>query len=354
MQIAVRTLASWAGGLVVLVLLGGPARAGVGIEPTPEEMHFVWQTNLARHDPAAWAQEVGIDQVIGGDGNPTDLLEVDPQPPLALNLDLVGSARFKADEMAFYDYFAHQSEVAPDFIWPNDLVRNVFGYPLAMTLPAGGSSFYPLNDDSNQIESIVAGYGAGSSDLTQAIHAVTGLIVDENVPLLGHRTHMLGMTGLSVQFVEAGAGYGNNGSATLRNYWAFHTGARAEPATFITGVVYDDANENERFEPSEALPGVTVLVGGTMVVSNGGGGFTVQVANGSYDVSCSGGSFVGTGAVEGVAVNGANREVDCISGFAGASVDFELVPEPARFAGALATLAAVGVLTRRRRGVTPG
>ena len=45
---------------------------------------------------------------------------------------------FKAQELANFNYFAHQSQVAPDYYWPNELARNVFGYPLAATVPAGG------------------------------------------------------------------------------------------------------------------------------------------------------------------------------------------------------------------------
>src|SRR5262249_22249090 len=147
-------------------------------------LHFLYEVNRARHDPPAWAAEYGLGAQTGGDGQPVTLVGVEPRPPVALNTTLVDSSRFKAQEMATNDYFGHQSQVGPPFYWPNELVRTVFGYPLATQVPdpLGGAFFYTLPDDSNQIESISAGFGPGQNDQTQAINAVIGLIVDAGIP----------------------------------------------------------------------------------------------------------------------------------------------------------------------------
>jgi uncharacterized protein YkwD len=50
-----------------------------------------------------------------------------PRPPLAVSNSLFTSAEFHADEMATYDYFAHQSAVTSD--WPNKMARDA-GYAL--------------------------------------------------------------------------------------------------------------------------------------------------------------------------------------------------------------------------------
>ena len=71
-----------------------------GADPTDQEQYFVWELNRARNDPEAWALEFGLDSRIGGDGLPTDLVGVDPQPPLAVNELLIDSAVFHSDEMA--------------------------------------------------------------------------------------------------------------------------------------------------------------------------------------------------------------------------------------------------------------
>jgi hypothetical protein len=256
--------------------------------------------------------------------------------------------------MATYNYFAHQSQVAPNYYWPNELVRNVFGYPLATQVadPLGGSFFYTLVDDSNQVEGIAGGYGPGDNDYTQAIHALIGLIVDEGVPNLGHRDQILGISPFSSVFVESGAGYGVNLLASLQNYWAFHTGVRATPASYLTGVVVADGNGNQLFDPGEGLAGVTVHANALAAVTGATGGYTLPAPGGSYTVTCSGGGFLGTGTAA-VTVLGWNRQVDCISGQSGAFVDFVAVPEAGAAASAVAATAAL-VLLRRGRVTAPG
>ena len=290
---------------------------------------------------------MGIDGTTGGDGLPTDLIGVLPQPPLAINESLVDSSRLHAQEMASSNYFAHESAVTGK--WPNLLAREA-GYPLAMQVPNSGGGVFLLRDDSNQIESIVAGFGPGRADLTNAINAVVNLIVDTGTPGLGHRFHLLAIDEFNQVFREAAAGFGSDPSADFRNYWAFHSGVEDTTDVFLAGVVFDDADANFLYDAGEGLAGVTVSVAGNDVATNSAGGWAMPVGPGLHQVSCSGGAFAGTSRVE-VSVIGANREVDCISGMAGAAVDFVFVPEPSRELASLAALVALAGLARgvRRR-----
>jgi hypothetical protein len=329
----------------MLLAIAAP-RAAHAAEPTQAELHFLYEVNRARNDPAAWALEYGLNTVVGGDGQYVTLRGVAPKPPLALNTTLVDSARFKAQELASYDYFAHQSQVAPTYYWPNELVRNVFGYPLATTVPAGGSSYYTISDNSNQVESLAAGYGGGATNYAIAANTVVGLIVDSGVPSLGHRVHLLATSAFTSAFVEAGPGYGYSAGATYRNYWAFHTGLRSTPQSWLTGVAYDDLNGNALFDPGEGLAGVTVSNGTLATITGSSGGYSIAVPDGTHTVTCSGGGFAGVSATV-VEIDGANEAVDCISGEPIAYVAFS-VPEAGSLAGAVAAWSALAALRARR------
>jgi hypothetical protein len=341
-RLAVARMALAAGGIA---LLAHDARAHL----TQQELHFLYEVNRARHDPPGWAVEQGLGSRTGGDGQPTTLVGVEPRPPLAMNELLVDSAGSKAEEMAAANYFDHHSPVGPGFLFPNELVRS-FGYLLPASIPfPGGGGFYSFPDDFNSLESIACGYGPGTQNLSLAIHALTLLIVDEGASTLGHRAHLLATNDLNSLFTEAGAGYGINGLADCHNYWAFHTGVTDPSGQFLTGVVFDDGDGDDLFDPGEGLAGVTVNVGAEQTTTNDAGGWSLAVVDGAHAVSCGGGGFAGTGSAS-VSVAGANRQVDCVSGFGGLYVDFVEVWEPPQTLSATLAVLVVTLLARRGRG----
>jgi len=267
-------------------------------DPTSKEQLFIFELNRARHNPTQFQTENSLS---------VDLSAVAAQPPLAVNGDLTGSAGFKAQEMADNNYFAHESPISG---WPNALARS-FGYNLA--------SF--LDDNTNNIESIAAGFNP-VTDWTQPLTPLVTLIVDEGVPSLGHRIHLLAMNSFNQRFREIGVGYGSNSSSTLKNYWVIHTGFDDNDGPFLTGVVYSDANGNSRFDLNEGLSGVTVsVVGGIPTTTNSAGGWSIRSGSGSKTVQCSGGSFVGAGTAN-FTVGSDNLEVDFISGNSSGVVNF--------------------------------
>jgi hypothetical protein len=275
---------------------------------TPEEQLFVYLLNLARNNPAAYqhAQNLSV-----------DLSGVAPQPPLAVNNELFASAQFHATEMATYNYFAHQSQVTGE--WPNQMVRDQ-GYPLPMTAPAGGNSFYTLANNSNQVESIAAGTSTAQDTLNL-------LLVDagENPP--AHRIQLLAMDAFFQLDREIGVGQAYNASSTYGNYWAIHT-AFVDPSNeFLTGVVFNDQNNTGRYGLNEGLAGVTITVGNLHTTTNAAGGWSLPITNGQYVVTASGGAFTGTSSVP-VTVSGSNVEVDFASGLSTGYVNFVKVSSP--------------------------
>jgi PKD repeat protein len=291
---------------VAALLLGVALQAGLAlpaaadhtpigpVEPDAHEQEGLWTLNRARNRPDLYGDEIDL-----------DLSGVVPRAPLALNLNLTGSSRFHADEMLGHDYFGHTSEVTG--IGPNQMAvehgYDVFGAGLGMLWGA-----------TNNIESIAFGQNS-IADYPEALEL---LIIDEGVPGLGHRKHLLAIEGGWQDHSEVGFGRAAVGST---RYYAIHTGYRSLADRFVTGVAYEDTNGNGRYDRGEGLGGVTVDVGGTPVVTYAEGGFSVPVAPGSYLVTCSGGPFAGE-AVALIDVATENVEVDCIQGLPVAEVEF--------------------------------
>ena len=288
---------------VPALLLAGSlsAQSSTSTSPTAAEQTFLYEVNRARSNPAAYDSEKGL----GGVCN-----SITPSRPLALNGNLVTSARFHSSEMAQYGYFDHQSQVTSQ--WPNQMARNA-GYPLKSSLP----------NDANNIESLAA-RGSSSYDPVSAVEA---LIEDAGVNPPGHRYHLLAWGGsqshidFTRQFTEAGPGFASGqgwsggGSGA---YWSFHTGVRDQSnLAFIGGVVYDDTNNNGRYDSGEGLSGVTVSMSHWSsgqqqgsVTTGPGGGYVIQSNNGVYVLEVSGGSFGGTRWSKVTVANYENIQVD--------------------------------------------
>ncbi|MFT5522472.1 MAG: hypothetical protein ACI9G1_003862 [Pirellulaceae bacterium] len=222
-----------------------------------EAQEFVYQLNMARHDPNAYSlqQELGV-----------DLSDVEASPPLAVNSALGVSAQFHASELATHNYFGHQSDVTGD--WPNKMARDA-GYDLPSHWP----------DDSNQVESLAAG-----TLYDTAAEAVDALIIDAGVPGLGHRLQLLSIGDFYRGNQEIGVGHAENNQSTYTHYWAAHLARTGDPDNFLTGVVYDDANQNGRYDAGEGIGGVSVAVGAATVSTNEAGGWSIVADDGSHVV----------------------------------------------------------------------
>lgn len=334
------------------------AVAARAADPDGTEMEFLWQVNRARSDPGAWAQANGLGALLDA---------FVPKPPLAWNPMLGDAARAKAQEFIDYGYFAHQSPVTGT---PNALLAVVYGYPLAGGSSTGyfyfgpgcdfGCSYAP-NLGNSAVESLASSFAVDGGLANTPIGAVRGLlgeICDANgTPNTcgtdGHRRHLLAAATLPAPMLESGAGHTVDvDGAITTHYWVFHTGFPASsPATMpqlLTGVVYADADQDGLYDAGEGLPDVTVRANALVAITNGAGGWSMAVPNGSYAVSCAGGAFSGTAIASSVVVADANRAVDCISGTAQAIVDF--APEPVALASGAIAFGALGLMTRSRRG----
>ncbi len=210
----------------------------------PQAQLFVYELNLARHDPQTYALSV-----------PIELGDIASRPPLAINGKLVESAHFHAQEMAAHDYFDHQSRITGD--WPNKLARNQ-GYRLPLR----------FLDDSNQIESLAGGQSDAKATIDQ-------LVIDEGIESLGHRKHLLGIDRENAANREIGVGYANSTETTYRHYWAIHSTRNDAPGPLLTGVVYADENRNGRYDLNEGLAGVMIRSDDQQTHTNSAGGWSI-------------------------------------------------------------------------------
>ncbi len=211
--------------------------------------------------------------------------------------------------MAVNNYFGHQSAVTGQ--WPNQMARNA-GYVLPANCP----------NDNNFIESLAAG-----TFYDTAAEPLNALIVDQGIPSLGHRNHLLGIDSFNADNREIGVGHAFNGSAQYDHYWAIHATRTSASDRFVTGVAFNDTNGNSRYDLNEGLANVVVTVGAFTTATNAAGGWSVKVPQGSYLVTAAGGGFVGTSTAL-VGVSGDNVEVDFLSGNPQPQVNFTVPPPP--------------------------
>ena len=241
---------------------------------TAEEMQAVYELNLVRRQPEVWGIENGV-----------DLRGVTALPPLAPNNLLAGSADLRAEDLAATGgYYQHQMS-PPDSRWPNQVAYD-FSY------------LHPFPLGQNWIESYAGG---------MAVFPLASLLSHPT-----HRDHLLSW----ISHREVGIGF-VQGNDEL--WWVIHTGYIDGADPFLTGVAYDDTNQNGVMDLGEGLAGVTVVAGGRSTTTNAGGGWALQVPGGTYSVTASGAGFAGTSSTS-ATVGSYNVGVDFVSGKAKATV----------------------------------
>lgn len=244
-----------------------------GYSPTEIEQYYLELLDDARFNPAAYGTSVGI-----------DLSGVAPAQPLAMNPLLVESARLHSQDMIARNYFAH---VTPEGVDPGARIA-------ATGFPANGwaESIETNTNPSQPGGGFPADYGA-----TDAASSLADLIVDQGVPDLGHRVMLLDIGGSDFDMRQAGIGIASQDSAA--GYYNYRTtdttidlAATTDTRPYLTGVVFNDAAGNGKYEPGEGLGGVTITVVGIgSTTTMDAGGYAIQLAPGTYTVTASGGGL---------------------------------------------------------------
>ncbi len=310
-------------------------------EPTECEQYMLELINLARADGV---EEATRNSLAGGlqEGPPTVAGQAwtidDMVQPLAWNKSLKTAALAHATALNAADqFFAGGNPHSFGGTTPSDRIAAAGYVSGSYSGPTTPSGFRPGGENiSERVKSPVSGYS--DNELSAAVFdSHVGLFNDTTVPGRGHRnTMMLGA------FKEFGVGIsvGTDSSFNPGNpppnwdsiYIVQEYGIPLAGINFVTGVVYQDldlslTNPSERlgYSAGEGLGGVTISAvpagGGTALTTTtfASGGYSLQLADGTYDITASG--AFGTTAAVTVIVAGANKKLDFVDPQASSGVD---------------------------------
>jgi uncharacterized protein YkwD len=258
-------------------------------EPTAYDQFLLELINKARANPTAEASRLGITL---NQGLNSGQISTTAKQPLAFDGDLVDAAHNHSKWMLDTDTFSHTG--------------------------AGGSSFttrmkaegYVLSGSWTAGENI--SWGGSSGTINQLTH--TQARHDSLFKSPGHRVNILNDNfkeiGTGVEFGKFGA---YNASMVTEDF------ARTGTASFITGVAYDDRNDNNFYTPGEGRGGIKVSAVSTGTatpvtvtdITGAAGGYDIAVAPGTYKVTFSEGGLAAP-IVRTVTVGSKNVKIDLI------------------------------------------
>lgn len=259
--------------------------------PTAAEQQVLEYINRARANPTAEGTRLGI--VITEGFTAAQASDTGPRPPLAMNVNLLATARAHSEDMWTRDYFAHDTLSPPTQTW-------------AQRIAAGGYSGSML------AENIATGSNHTAVQLEDL------LMLDSGYPGRGHRINLLDVNEFSTTYMrEIGVGYyvgSSNKTNVYKDVLTEDFGRRSSIGPLIVGVVYNDTNTNNFYDPGEGMAGVTVRFNGgagAWAVTASAGGFAFPyTGSGSIVVEATGGAFGTTVVQKTITRNGENVKVD--------------------------------------------
>lgn len=269
--------------------------------PSNLEQYMVELINRARANPAAEASRFGVDLNEGLAGG---AISTAAKQPLAINPTIVDAARKHSQWMIDTDQFDHTGSGGSD---PQQRMKAA-GY--AFNAPWSWSENIALRS-----------YNTSAPDAGVIDAIEKDLFVDIGIVGRGHRVNLLDG---SVNEVGVGMATGEfsyfNAAMTTQNF------ASSGGATFLTGVVYDDAkvSKNQFYTPGEGLGSVTITAvrsgdGATFTAASwSSGGYSLKLGAGTYKVTASGGSLGKTITYDAVTIGQTNVKRDFV--IAGGSV----------------------------------
>lgn len=288
-----------------------------GAFPTAYEQYVLELINRARANPGAevtrlsgstWGDDPSL--VPGtsypqpqtpslNEGLPAGTIADKPEPPLAFNTDLTATAQQYSNTLLTNN---------------SPLTHTYNGTTPTSRVQANGYS-----GEAGENLAVIANSAALPISQTNAEQLHDNLFVDNNVTGRGHRLNILNTTS---GYQEIGIGlvastnYTALGSQTPNALLLTEDfGVPNNTNPILTGVAYNDANKNNFYDPGEGLGNVTITATRTSdnavftTTTWDAGGYSLQLAPGTYSVAASGGG-VGSPAPTVVTLTSQNVEVD--------------------------------------------
>ncbi len=249
------------------------------------EIYMLQLVNRARLDPAGEAARYKIDL---NQGLAAGTISATPKQPLVPNPLLNESARAHSQWMLDTDTFSHTGAGGSQ---PFD------------RMTAAGYAFAPP---------YAAGENIAFSGTTGPLGLLSSYIEDQHRGLFlspGHRTNIendsyreIGISQVTGAFTSGSITY--NASMITQNF-AF-TGT----TSFLGGVIYNDLDLDNFYDPGEGIAGVTIRINGIAVAtSTAAGAYYLPLANGTHALQMDGGGLSGVFATS-VTMAGLNLQVN--------------------------------------------
>jgi len=258
-----------------------------GQHPNGQEQEMLWLMNRARQDPAAeglWlATSAEPDIAVGRQYFDVDLAvlqaafdALDPAPPAAFDRRLYEASREHSEYLISIDDQNHDGQierVIASGFEPNGGLLSVFAYADS-----------PLN-----------AHAALNIDWTWDPPPGDGMW---DTP--GHRFAIMGEPGelapsnVGLALVPETAPLTDVGPLVFSGAYMRAANAPDHFNRFLVGTVWQDLDDDGRYDPGEGMPGVTVMpdLGLYYAVTSAGGGYAIPItAPGTYQVEFSGGDL---------------------------------------------------------------
>ena len=257
---------------------------------SPQEQLFVELINRARADPVAEVRRNADVVTLNQDVAEDRLISSDPKQPLAPHQSLSDAMGGHLEDMLRRNYFGHDS---PEGETPSDRA-------LAAGYPVGAGENIAWSGNSGGVDPRQEIYDRHDGLFLSVGHRVNMMRPNWREVGPGVRYGIFTQDGSNFQSIMAGSMFGDRGGDS-----------------FITGVVISDAVlANNFYDIGEGIGNATVRAVNTVTAeiydaqTGPAGGYSLQVPNGTYEVTATGNKISRPLFVRAVHVNDANVKVD--------------------------------------------